>query len=241
VTGNECWNDQYREALFNQGLGVVSILVRFVFKRHKESIMNRFLATTAAALLLGAAPGLAQTPASPNAAQQPPMQAPMQPEPPSAIPSETSPKSLDQSSEAAKPIAPDQSTEAAKPIAPEQSAQFLTEQKPDELLASKLIGKPAVNSQDETIGNVNDFVTDRSGKVIGALIGVGGFLGIGEKHVAVRFEDLKFTRDDNDNVKVTLNISKEMLASAPAYKTVEEQPVVEGSAKTDREDNTRTY
>jgi type IV secretory pathway VirB10-like protein len=241
VTGNECWNDQYREAFFKQGAGVVSILVRFVFKRHKESIMNRFLATTAVALLLGAAPGLAQTPASPNAAQQPPMQAPMQPEPPSAIPSETSPKSLDQSSEAAKPIAPDQSTEAAKPIAPEQSAQFLTEQKPDELLASKLIGKPAVNSQDETIGNVNDFVTDRSGKVIGALIGVGGFLGIGEKHVAVRFEDLKFTRDDNDNVKVTLNISKEMLASAPAYKTVEEQPVVEGSAKTDREDNTRTY
>ena len=165
---------------------------------------DRFLAMTAVALLLSAAPGLAQTPASPNAAQQPPMQAPMQPEPPSAIPSETSPKPLDQSSEAAKPVAPDQSTEAAKPIAPKQSAQFLTEQKPDELLASKLIGKPAVDSQDETIGNVNDLVTDRSGKVIGALIGVGGFLGIGEKHVAVRFEDLKFTRDDKDNVNVTL-------------------------------------
>jgi type IV secretory pathway VirB10-like protein len=203
--------------------------------------MNRFLATTAVALLLGAAPGLAQTPASPDATQQPPMQAPIQPEPPSAIPSETAPKPLDRSSEATKPITPDQSAEAATPIAPEQSAQFLTEQKPDELLASKLIGKPAVNSQDETIGDVNDLVTDRSGKVIGALIGVGGFLGIGEKHVAVHFEDLKFTRDDNDNVKVTLNISKEMLASAPAYKTLEEQPVVEGSAKTDREGNTRTY
>jgi type IV secretory pathway VirB10-like protein len=227
--------------LFKQGARVVSILVRFVFKRHKESIMNRFLAMTAVALLLGAAPGLAQTPASPNAAQQPPMQAPMRPEPPSAIPSETSPKPLDQSSEAAKPVAPDQSAEAAKPIAPKQSAQFLTEQKPDELLASKLIGRPTVNSQDETIGNVNDLVTDRSGKVIGALIGVGGFLGIGEKHVAVRFEDLKFTRDDKDNVNVALNISKETLASAPAYKTLEEQPVVEGSVKTDSEGNTRTY
>jgi type IV secretory pathway VirB10-like protein len=226
--------------LFKQGARVVSILVRFVFKRHKESIMNRFLAMTAVALLLGAAPGLAQTPASPNAAQQPPMQAPMRPEPPSAIPSETSPKPLDQSSEAAKPVAPDQSAEAAKPIAPKQSA-LLTEQKPDELLASKLIGRPTVNSQDETIGNVNDLVTDRSGKVIGALIGVGGFLGIGEKHVAVRFEDLKFTRDDKDNVNVTLNISKETLASAPAYKTLEEQPVVEGSVKTDSEGNTRTY
>ena len=64
-----------------------------------------------------------------------------------------------------------------------------------------------------TIGDVNDLVTDRSGKIIAALIGVGGFLGIGEKDVAVRFEDLKLNRDENDNVKVTLNISKETLAA----------------------------
>lgn len=191
--------------------------------------MNRFLATTAVALLLGAAPGLAQTPAPPNAAQEPPMQAPMQPEPPSAIPSEPAMK------------APDWSSEAAKPIAPDQSAQFLSEQKPDELLASKLIGKPAVNNRDEKLGDVNDLVTDRSGKVIGALIGVGGFLGIGEKNVAVRFDDLKFTRDENSNVKVALDISKETLASAPAYKTLEEKPVVEGSAKSDSRDKTKTY
>jgi hypothetical protein len=209
--GDKFGNDQHRETLFRQGARIVSILVRFVLKRHKESIMNRFLATTAVALLLGAAPALAQTPASPNAAQQPPMQAPMQPEPPSAIPSEPAMKTPDRSSEAAKPIAPDQSAEALKPIAPDQSARFLSEQKPDDLLASKLIGKPAVNNRDEKIGDVNDLVTDRSGKVIGALIGVGGFLGIGEKNVAVRFEDLKFTRDENSNVKAALDISKETL------------------------------
>ena len=142
-------------------------------------------------------------------------------------------------------ITPDQSSEAAKPMAPEQSAQqsgqFLSEQKTDDMLASSIIGKPAVNSQDETIGDVNDLVTDRSGKIVAALIGVGGFLGIGEKDVAVRFEDLKLNRDENDNVKVTLNISKETLAQAPDYKLLGEQPVVEGSAKTDREDNTKTY
>ena len=71
-------------------------------------------------------------------------------------------------------------------------------------------------------------MTDRSGKILAALIGVGGFLGIGEKDVAVRFEDLKLTRDENNNVKVVLNVSKETLASAPDYKTLDEQPVVEG-------------
>jgi hypothetical protein len=150
----------------------------------------------------------------------------------------------DQSSEAPIPTAPDQSSEAAKPMAPEQSTaqggQFLKEQTADDMLATSIIGKPAVNSQDEQIGDVNDLVTDRSGKIIAALIGVGGFLGIGEKDVAVRFEDLKFNRDENDNVKVTLNISKETLASAPNYQLLGEEPVVEGSAKTDREGDSST-
>ncbi|MGH6824353.1 PRC-barrel domain-containing protein [Methyloceanibacter sp.] len=123
----------------------------------------------------------------------------------------------------------------------EQTAQFLTEQKSDDLLASKIIGKPAVNSQDEAIGDVNDLVTDRSGKIVAALIGVGGFLGIGEKDVAVRFEDLKLTSDDNNTVKVVLNISKDVLASAPSYKLLGQKPVVEGSAKTDREGDSSTY
>jgi hypothetical protein len=227
----------------------MSILVRFILSDtngHKESIMNRFLATTAVALMLAAAPALAQTPASPGSpAQDPAAQTPMQPEPPSAIPSEPDMKAPDQSSEAPTPTAPDQSSEAAKPMAPEQSAQqsgqFLSEQKTDDMLASSIIGKPAVNSQDETIGDVNDLVTDRSGKIVAALIGVGGFLGIGEKDVAVRFEDLKLNRDENDSVKVTLNISKETLAQAPDYKLLGEQPVVEGSAKTDREGDSNTY
>jgi hypothetical protein len=40
----------------------------------------------------------------------------------------------------------------------------------------------------------------------------------------VRFEDLKLNRDENNNVKVTLNISKETLAQAPDYKLLGEQP-----------------
>jgi PRC-barrel domain len=203
------------------------------FKRHKESIMNRFLATTAIALLMGAAPALAQSPDTPSTPpQEPGMQAPMQPESPSAIPSEPNMKAPDQSSEAT-PILPDKSAKTLdKPL--EQSAQFLNEQKTDDILASTIIGQPAVNSQDEGVGNINDLVTDRSGKILAALIGVGGFLGIGEKDVAVRFEDLKLTRDENDNTKVVLNVSKETLASAPDYKTLEEQRMVEAPPASDQ-------
>ena len=74
--------------------------------------MNRFLATTAIALLLGAAPALAQSPDTPSTPpQEPGMQAPMQPEAPSAIPSEPNMKAPDQSSEAT-PILPDKSANA---------------------------------------------------------------------------------------------------------------------------------
>jgi hypothetical protein len=234
-------NDRYRRTLFENG-GESRVDSRpLYFERQKESIMNRFLATTAIALLMGAAPALAQSPDTPSTPpQEPGMQAPMQPESPSAIPSEPNMKAPDQSpdqSSEATPILPDKSAKAPdKPL--EQSAQFLNEQKTDDMLASTIIGKSAVNSQDEAIGDVNDLVTDRSGKILAALIGVGGFLGIGEKDVAVRFEDLKLVRDENNDTKVVLNVSKETLASAPDYKTLDEQRVVEGSAKTE---DSKTY
>jgi hypothetical protein len=182
---------------------------------------------------MGAAPALAQSPDTPSTPpQEPGMQAPMQPESPSAIPSEPNMKAPDQSSEAT-PILPDKSAKSSDQSL-DQSAQFLNEQKTDDILASTIIGKSAVNSQDEAIGDINDLVTDRSGKILAALVGVGGFLGIGEKDVAVRFEDLKLTRDENDNTKVVLNVSKETLASAPDYKTLEEQRVVEAPAASDQ-------
>jgi hypothetical protein len=68
------------------------------------------------------------------------------------------------------------------------------------------------------------------------LIGSGGFLGLGEKDVAVRFEDLKLARDENDSIKVVADVTKETLAAAPDYETLSEQAVTVGSTKDDRED-----
>lgn len=201
--------------------------------------MKRLLATTAVGLFLGLAPALAEPQApldngqpSPQTQSQPSENSPaVQPPAPSA-PIMQSPG---QSSEA-QPIAPNPSG-----VAPAQSAQFINEQKPSDWLASNLIGQSVVNSQNETIGDINDLVTDQNGKIVAALIGVGGFLGIGEKDVAVPFQDLKLVRDGDNDVTVVLNLNKETLASAPDYQTLEEQNVVQGSAKSDREDKTGTY
>ena len=84
--------------------------------------------------------------------------------------------------------------------------------------ASKLIGAKVVNSAGETVGDINEIVLDGSGKATAAVIGVGGFLGLGEHEVAVNFESLKVARDANGKAKVTLNVTKHSLKAAPQWK-----------------------
>ena len=197
--------------------------------------MNRFLACTVVGLFLGLAPAMAENAATNDSQDQPSLQQPAQPS--EAMPAEPS----DPASPEASP--PPQSSEAPQSILPapsavvsSNSAQFLNKQESDDWLASNLIGKSVVNAQDETIGEINDLVTDQGGKIVAVLIGTGGFLGIGEKDVGVRFEDLKLARDENNDVKVIANLSQETLASAPDFETLAEQQVTVGSNKSDRED-----
>jgi hypothetical protein len=207
--------------------------------------MNRLLAGTAVSLLLGLIPGVAAAQAPETIPpDEPAMQAPAAPSGPSgAAPSLQDPA---QSPPSESQAPPEQSgPQAANPPeatpAPSRSAEFLNEQKPDDWLATNLIGRPVVNAKDETIGDINDIVTDRNGKVVAVLIGSGGFLGLGEKDVGVRFEDLRLARSEDNKPKIILDVDKEMLASAPDYKTLGEQQVVEGANKSDREDRTSTY
>ena len=58
--------------------------------------------------------------------------------------------------------------------------------------------------------------------------------------MAIRFEDLRFARDGDNDIKVTVNIDKTALTSAPDYQSLDEQEVVEGANKSDREDKTTT-
>ena len=57
---------------------------------------------------------------------------------------------------------------------------------------SKLVGLNVYNNENASIGSINDLLTDKSGNIKGVVIGVGGFLGVGEHLVAVAFDQIKF-------------------------------------------------
>ena len=57
---------------------------------------------------------------------------------------------------------------------------------------SKLIGLNVYNDSNESLGSINDLLTDKNGDIKGVVIGVGGFLGVGEHLVAVALDKVKF-------------------------------------------------
>jgi sporulation protein YlmC with PRC-barrel domain len=61
--------------------------------------------------------------------------------------------------------------------------------------SSKLIGLDIYNRADEKIGDINEILLDKDGKVKAVVIGVGGFLGMGEHDVAVSMDKLKFMEE----------------------------------------------
>ena len=70
--------------------------------------------------------------------------------------------------------------------------QFMTKMETNQMMASDLIGTRVVSANNESIGDINDVIVDRNGQIMAAVVGVGGFLGIGEKDVAVPFNSLEF-------------------------------------------------
>ena len=58
--------------------------------------------------------------------------------------------------------------------------------------ASKLVGLRVYNEKNESVGSINDLLTDKSGNIKAVVIGVGGFLGVGEHLVAIALDKVKF-------------------------------------------------
>ena len=70
------------------------------------------------------------------------------------------------------------------------------------------------DQSDSTIGKIDDVLVSQSGQIDALIIGVGGFLGAGEKDVAVPFNAVKWTSKNNKNY-LTMNTTKDALKSAP--------------------------
>ena len=110
---------------------------------------------------------------------------------------------------------------AISPLAA-QTPNFVAEQSQSEVLGSDFIGTPVLGKDSQQVGKISNLVFDQNGHIELAVIGVGGFLGIGEKEVAVPFDTLKTETVNNRHV-FTLDTTKEELKAAPAYKTLNDQ------------------
>ncbi|WP_189426016.1 PRC-barrel domain-containing protein [Devosia pacifica] len=95
-------------------------------------------------------------------------------------------------------------------------------------LISEMLGMPVYSSaadDAENIGDINDLVFTADGQLEAVVIGVGGFLGIGEKQVAADFELLNFTIAADNTERWVLETNAEALEGAPEFVWAEDQPV----------------
>ena len=120
------------------------------------------------------------------------------------------------------------------PSAAASNPSFLSSQQSDQWLASKFSGTDVIGPNNEKIGDVSDILFDKSGKVVGVIVGVGGFLGIGQKDVAIDMSAFQIipaaqadantgstnraaTSNDPNDVKLKVSWTKDQLKSAPSF------------------------
>ncbi len=107
---------------------------------------------------------------------------------------------------------------------------FIAEQTPGEVLGTDFIGTPVATKGGEQVGRISNLVFGKDGSIELAVIGIGGFLGIGEKEVAVSFDSLKSDTLNNKHVFV-IDATKDQIKAAPAYKTISDQKFKERVAE----------
>jgi sporulation protein YlmC with PRC-barrel domain len=152
------------------------------------------------------------------------------------VPANTPPSTADVDKEA-QPAAPSQSTtevgkevqpatppsttdvgKEARPVPPSQSTTKVKTAIPQNAMTvANWYKQDVFDGNDNKIGQIKDVLIDESGKTDTLIIGVGGFLGIGEKAVAVPFEEARVIKKDN-KVRLVMDATKENLKNAPGFR-----------------------
>ncbi|MGJ8624705.1 MAG: PRC-barrel domain-containing protein [Yoonia sp.] len=88
----------------------------------------------------------------------------------------------------------------------------------DDLNTEDLTGARVYGSNDEDVGEISELLVTDEGKLDRAIIDVGGFIGLGEKSVAVAMDELQFLReDDGDDIRVYIDATQDALEAMPEY------------------------
>jgi len=87
-----------------------------------------------------------------------------------------------------------------------------------ELTSEQLTGANVYGPNDESIGEISDIVLTADGKVEGAVVDVGGFLGLGEKPVQLDLSQVQILREtDGDELRVYVSMTKEQVEALPEF------------------------
>lgn len=117
---------------------------------------------------------------------------------------------------------PPSATAPSTPSGKADSAKFVAKQSPDQMLMSKFKGTNVVGTDDQKIGDVNDILFDKNGKILAYVVGVGGFLGIGTKDVALEPSSFQMMPDNSTtasagDMKLKLSMTKDELKNAATF------------------------
>jgi sporulation protein YlmC with PRC-barrel domain len=135
---------------------------------------------------------------------------------PAAKPDTAAPAPMDKTAEAPAAAAPDASApDQTQTAAIDKSA--LTEMPVDKIRSEDLVGTTVYGANDVNVGEIGDVVLTGDKKVDAVVIDVGGFLGVGEKEVAIGMDNLKFMTDKDGNRYLYTNFTKEQLEAQVAY------------------------
>lgn len=205
-------------------------------------MLTRLLTTTALVMAL-AVPVAAQQQepqAQPDPAQQQPADQ-TQVQPADAIEQQPTDQAQTEPADATEQQPADQAqtepTDATEPEAAQAEAEqpagqqaasfdYIKAQEEGQLRTDELIGRDVTNAQDEAIGEISDLLLDQEQKVTGVIVGVGGFLGIGQKQVALPIEAVQI-----DEEMVRVDATSEQLSEAPEFATLEDVQAAEEAAQ----------
>ena len=126
------------------------------------------------------------------------------------------------------PTAPPAVTEVPKaPVAGQILAQDV-----NTVLAKELIGQTVYDPDKAKIGSISDLILSKDAKTVeGFVIGVGGFLGIAEKSVALKMDRLMMTAGPDGAMQLAMDVKKEELSNTPTFKSKKDQDAEKQAAE----------
>jgi hypothetical protein len=203
---------------------------------------SRILMATVAVIAL-AVPAAAQDQAKPleteqDATQQlertQPLPEPGGGSPEAAAPAEQAAEPAEQPPVTAEDQPAAEPAEAEEALPPAEMAFIEVQDEAQFLADEEVIGKHVVNVMDEQVGTIADLVMDQEQKLVGVVLSVGGFLGIGDKWVAIPVDQIDFPTDEQP-ARLLVAVTEEQLKNAPDFMTREAVEAEEAAAQAEQQ------